>query len=53
MQILAGDEEAIVRVEVVLEVVEVEVPLVVVPVEARDVDVAVRVLPAYRARYHQ
>ena len=51
IKLLAGTQEPIVRVPVVLEPVEVQVPPLAVPVQVRDVAVAVRVLPDQCARY--
>ena len=45
IKLLAGTQEPIVRVPVVLEPVEVQLPLLAIPVEIRDLAVAVRVLP--------
>lgn len=50
MKRLAGDEEAIVRVEVVTERVQIQVALVAVPVEIGHIPVA-GVLPRFYAGY--
>jgi len=48
MKRVSGTDEAIVRVEVVVEPVEVQDPALAIPVEVRDVAVALRVLPDRR-----
>lgn len=51
MKRLAGDEDAVVGIELVAEVVEVEVAIRAIHVSVRHVDVAVRVRPPKYTRY--
>ncbi len=52
MKRVSWTDEAIIRIEVILEPIEVQVPALAIEVEVSNVAPAIRILPDKRTRYH-